>query len=151
VAHHRDQFAAATVVAAVFSRSLAKAECIPKKFNDIAVLLRLAEQPMCLRPVPQRLELRWRPVAFREALPMLSQHFPERHSVRSDAVRIRAAFEKMQCICVCIAMIESHFCAIQQQGIASGVGFALRHRRIDVGTVIQQQVEPRALIIRNQQ
>jgi hypothetical protein len=98
-------------------------------------------------PIPKLRELRRRSTNGREVFPMLSQHFSERHPVSGDAVRIRAAFEQMQRIRVCVAMIKSHFRAIEQQGITSGVRFPLGHRRIDIGTVIQQQLEPSTLIV----
>src|SRR5262245_56757398 len=53
----------------------------------------------------------------------------------------------MQCISVRVAMIQSHFRSIEQQGVTSGVRFALGHGGIDIGTVIQQEVEPRTLIV----
>ena len=91
---------------------------------------------MCLCPLPKRSELRRRSPAGFELFPMLDQHFPECHSISGDAIRIRAVFEQMQRIRVRVAMIKSHFRAIEQQGITSGVRFALGHRRIDIGTVI---------------
>ena len=70
---------------------------------------------MCLRPLPERRELLRRSPGGPEVFPMLSQYFGERHSIDTDAARIRAAFEKMQRIRVRVAMIRSHFRAIKQQ------------------------------------
>jgi hypothetical protein len=73
------------------------------------VSLRLADYPMCLRPLPERRELRRGSLGRREVSPMLSQHFGERHSIDGDAVWIGATFEQMQRICVRVAMIKSLF------------------------------------------
>jgi hypothetical protein len=92
-------------------------------------------------------ELRRRPPPVDEMFQVLTHHFREIHSVSSDAVRIRAMFEQIERIRVRVAMLESHFRAIEQQGITCRFRFALGHRRIDVRAVFQQQLEPRTLIL----
>src|SRR5437016_7795527 len=81
---------------------------------DVAVSLRLVEDAMRFGPVPKCLELWRRSLPGRKVLPMLHQHFREIHSVRSDALRIRAAFEQMQRVCVGAATIKPNFGAVEQ-------------------------------------
>ena len=102
---------------------------------------------MCLRPLPERRELRRRSPGGPEVFPMLSQHFGQRHSIDSNAVRIRAAFEQMQRIRVRVVVIRSHFRAIEQYGMAGEFGFGFGHRGIDVGAAIEEQIELRLLIL----
>src|SRR6266581_6673807 len=73
------------------------------------ISFRLADYPVCLGPLPKRRKLWRRSLPPRELFPMVHQHFREIHSVRGDALRIRAAFEQMERVCVGAAVtIKPH-------------------------------------------
>src|SRR5207245_6152524 len=77
-------------------------------------LLGLVDDPVFLGPVPKLRELRRRCTALRELFPMLNQHFREIHSIGGDAVRIRAAFEQMQRICILAAVMKPILGGVKQ-------------------------------------
>ena len=75
-------------------------------------LLGLLDDPVFLGPVPKLRELRRRSPA--EMFSMRDQHFREIHSIIGDAVRIRAAFEQMQRICILAAVMKPILGGVKQ-------------------------------------
>jgi hypothetical protein len=70
---------------------------------------------MRLGPLPKRFELWRQHLPGREVLPMLHQHFRERHSVSSGTVRIGTALEQVHRIRISrrLAIARSQFCAVE--------------------------------------
>src|SRR5438552_11371222 len=85
-----------------------------KTTSPFSASLRLTGYPMCLRPLPKLHKLRRRSLSSLELFPMLDQHFRERHSISGDSVRIRAAFEQMQRICVLAAVMKPILGGVKQ-------------------------------------
>jgi hypothetical protein len=98
--------------------------------REVTDLLRLLDDPVFLSPVPKRGELgRRRFVRSLEMRAVIPQHLSESHSVRPGAIRIGAALEQGQRICISEPVIESHLRAVKQQRITR-VRPILGHRGI---------------------
>src|SRR5205823_4044147 len=75
-------------------------------------------------------------------------HLSKRHSVSSATIRIGAALEQGQRIGISELVVESHFRAVKQQRVTRRIRSILRHRGIDIGTVVEEQIKSRSRLIR---
>jgi hypothetical protein len=97
--------------------------------NGYFDLVDLLDDPVFLGLVPKRRKFRRRPLERTPELCLMShQHVPERHSVGPGAIRVCAALEQEERVCVGKIVIGSHCGAVKQQWIPRGIRPIYWHR-----------------------